>query len=59
MADNKIILSADQETHLSEILDLDETIADLERYFSNKGKPLEDRIFSDREMEDYIRFFDD
>ncbi len=47
------------ETHLSEILDFDEIIADLERYFSNKGKALEDWNFSEEEMKDYIRFFDD
>ena len=49
----------EDETHLSEILDFDEIIADLDRYFSNKGKGLEDWIFSDEEMKDYIRFFED
>ena len=47
------------ETHLSEVLDFDAVIADLERYFGNKGKALEDWSFSDEEMKDYIRFFDD
>lgn len=47
------------ETHLSEILDFDETISDLERYLGNKGKPIEEWIFSEEEMKDYIRFFND
>ncbi len=47
------------ETHLSEILDFDALISDLERYFGNKGKALEERNFSDEEMLAYISFFDD
>ena len=47
------------ETHLSEILDFDGIIADLERCISNKGKALLDRSFSEEEMKDYIHFFDD
>ena len=49
----------EDEKHLSEILDFDAIIADLDRYFSNKGKDLDDWVFSDEEMEDYIRPFED
>ena len=49
----------ENETHLSEILDFDGIIADLERYFTNRGKPIEDWNFSDEEMTEYIRLFDD
>lgn len=44
---------------LSEFLDYDKIIADLERFFSNKGKPIEEWVFSKEEMKDYIGFFDD
>lgn len=47
------------ETRLSEILDFDAIIANLDRYFANKGKPIEEWIFSEDEMETYIRFFID
>lgn len=47
------------ETHLSEIFDFDAIISDFERYLSNKGKPIEEWVFSKEEMKDYIRFFDD
>ena len=49
----------EDEKHLSGILDFDGIIADLERYFGNKGKMIEDRVFSDEEMKDYIRLFED
>lgn len=49
----------DTDVHLSEFLDYDKIIEDLERFFSNKGKPIEDWIFSKEEMKDYIGFFDD
>ncbi len=49
----------ESETHLSEILDFDEIIADFERYFGNKGRIIEDWVFSEEEMKDYIHFFDD
>ena len=49
----------EDEMHLSEVLDFDAIIADLERYFGNKGKALEDWIFSDEEIKEYIRSFED
>ena len=50
---------AEGEECLAEVIDLDSLIADVERYFSNKGKPLEEWTFSKEEMEDYIRSFQD
>ena len=47
------------EKHLSELLDFDAIIADLDKYFVNKGKAVEDWIFSDAEMEDYIGLFEE
>ncbi len=52
-------VDCEDETRLSEFLDYDSILSGLDRYHSNKGKPLEEWSFSKREMEDYIRFFDD
>ena len=51
----------DQEgsARLSEILNFDAILADLERYLGNSGKPIEEWVFSKEEMKDYIRFFND
>lgn len=52
-------IDCEDETKLSEFLNYDEILSDLDRYFSNKGKPLEAWSFSKNEMIDYIGFFDD
>ncbi|MGN0194429.1 MAG: hypothetical protein ACI39G_04915 [Pseudoramibacter sp.] len=52
-------IDCDDETRLSELLNYDAVLSDLDRYFSNKGKPIEAWSFSKNEMKDYIGFFDD
>ena len=42
---------------LSEIIDYDKLIKDIDRYHSNRGKAIEDWAFSEEEMENYIAFF--
>ena len=54
-----VCASFDEEKHLSEILVFDVLITDLERYFAQKDKPIEEWSFTDSEMESYIRYFDD
>ncbi len=49
----------DNDGRLSEILNFDTIIADLEKYFGNRGKPVSERVFSDVEKERYIRCFND
>ena len=49
----------DDESPLSEILAFDTLLTDFEKYFANKGKPIEEWAFPQMEMEEYIRFFDD
>ena len=48
----------DDETHLSEALDLDAVLAGLERYASNKGRPITEWAFSRQEKENYIDSFE-
>ena len=50
--------SCDEGIHLSESLDYDEINDVFNRYYSNKGKAIEEQIFSDAEMEEYIGFFE-
>lgn len=52
-------MDCEDETRLSEFLDYDGILSDLDRYFANKGKPLAQWSFSRKEMKDYIQFFDD
>lgn len=52
-------IDCEDETRLSEFLDYDVILSDLDRYYSNKGRPIEEWSFSKKEMKDYIRFFDD
>lgn len=51
-------IACNDEMRLSEMLPLDGIIEDMERYFRNKDKPIEEREFSQEEMESYIWFFD-
>ena len=51
-------IACNEEMRLSEMLPLDEIIADLAQYFRNKNKPIEEWEFSQEEMESYIFFFD-
>jgi TPR repeat protein len=51
-------IDCEDETKLSEFLNYDGILSDLDRYFSNKGKPFEAWSFSKNEMENYIRFCD-
>ena len=48
---------SDDEIHLSEIIDFDAMIADLDRYYSNKGRPIGEWVFTDEEKKGYIRIF--
>ena len=45
------------DSRLSEVLDFDAILADFDRYLGNKGKPIEEWVFPEEEMETYIRFF--
>lgn len=49
----------DDEERMSDAFDFDENIEYLDRYYSNKGKPIEEWVFSDVEKERYIGFFDE
>lgn len=49
----------DDEMRFSSCLDLETIISDLERFFENRGKPIEQWRFSAEEKENYIGCFDD
>ena len=49
----------EDDDRLSKGIDFDAILSDLDRYFSNKGKPLEEWSFSQQEMTDFIGFFED
>ena len=49
----------EDEDHLSDALDLDPLIREVETFLGNKGKPIEEWIFPDNEVEYYIGRFND
>ena len=49
---------SNSEKPLSDMLNLDPVIDELERFLANSGKPLEEWDFSEEEKEDYVRLFD-
>ncbi|MDD5921753.1 MAG: hypothetical protein PUC44_01040 [Eubacteriales bacterium] len=49
----------DGEKRLSEVFAFDVYISELERYFSNRSKPVSEWDFSDEEKENYVRYFVD
>ena len=46
------------ETHITEALDLDAILADLERYAANKGRPITEWVFTSQEKEYYVESFE-
>ena len=48
----------DGEKLLSDVLSFDAIISDFKRYFDNKGKPVEEMVFSTDEIKSYIAFFE-
>ena len=49
----------DDEDHISDAWDLNLLIPEVETFLENKGKPIEEWIFPDNEVEYYIRNFND
>lgn len=50
-------VSHGEDMHLADVIAFDEIFSDLARYADNKGKPLEEWVFSEKEMMNYIRSF--
>lgn len=49
---------SDDDIHISEAMDLDALLADLERYAANKGRPITEWVFDSQEKEYYIESFE-